>query len=73
MRTARTDVDLNQKMIAAARNGGWLGDLTTDEADVLYDRGHAQYVTTTGRWVLTDTGIEAARRVEAELAAGGPG
>ncbi len=62
-------MDLNYKLIAAVRSGGYLGDLSTRQARQLLDRGHARYVGTTGRWVLTDAGAVAARQVEAELAA----
>lgn len=63
-------MDLNDKLVAAARNGGHLGNLTTEQVWALVSRGHAQYVTTTGRWVLTDAGVEAARQVEVAVAEG---
>ncbi len=58
--------DLDAKMAAAARCDGWLGDLTDVQARLLHDRGHAQHVATTGRWVLTDAGRQAADRLAGE-------
>ncbi len=51
---------LHRKVVEAARIGGYLGDRADEEAWVLEGRGHAQYVRTTGRWVLTEDGFEAA-------------
>ncbi len=58
--------DLDAKMVAAARCDGWLGDLTPDEAHALLYRGWAQRIHTTGRWLLTDAGRQAAHRLAGE-------
>ncbi len=55
--------DLNDKMVAATSRGGWLGDLTDEQVMVLISRRHARWVETTGRWLLTDAGMDAARKI----------
>ncbi len=62
-------MDLQQKIAEASRRGGVCAGLTDDEARYLAGVGHARHVETTGRWVLTDAGHEAARAIEAGEAA----
>lgn len=62
-------MNVDQKMVAALGLGGVFGDLTDAEEWALFDRGHAQLIRSTGRWVLTDAGVQEARQIEAELSA----
>lgn len=60
-------MSLGLKLVTAARCGGYLGDLLPEQVRTLSDRGYARYVESTGRWVLTDAGHEAARRAEESM------
>ncbi len=59
-------MDLNAKLVAAAHSDGIIRDLTDAECLALVHSGHGRLIRTTGRWVITDAGLEAVQKHEAK-------
>ncbi len=61
-------MDLDAKLAAAADSDGIIRGLTDAECVSLICSGHGLQIRSTGRWVITDVGLEAVRRGEQKVA-----